>query len=266
MESFFIRGIFMSKKLTRTILILVGVIALGVIVYCGWYIYQYWHGHQLGDLLRQRVNGEAIVEDVNAKTVDIPVDFKSLQEVNPDIYAWVYIPGTDISYPVLQHDSNNSYYCNHAEDGSYFTGGSIYSENYNSKDFTDRMTVIYGHNLRSGRMFAKLNDFADINVFDANRYIYIYMPDKLLVYEIFAVTPHTHEHLLLNHDFNNRMEFNAFFDDVMYKPNLNANYLDDVKLDFEKDRILTLSTCYRLDNQQRCIMMGRLISEIPARK
>ncbi len=256
----------MGKKLTRTILVLVGIIALGVIAYSGWYIFQYWHGHHLGDLLKQRINGEPIVEDINAASVDIPIDFESLQEVNPDIYAWVYIPGTDISYPVLQHTTDNGYYSNHAEDGSYFTGGSIYSENYNSKDFTDKMTVIYGHNLRSGSMFAKLNDFADINVFDSHRYIYIYTPDKLFVYEIFAATPHTHEHLLLNYDYNNRADYNSLFDSVMYKVKLNANYLDDVKLDFESDRILTLSTCYRFDNQQRFLVMGRLVSEIPARK
>ena len=255
----------MSRKLSRTILIFVGIIAIGVIAYCSWYIYQYWHGHEIGDLLRQRWSGMDTVQDLNAESVEIPVDFDSLNEINDEIYAWVYVPGTDISYPVSQHDGDNGYYSHRAEDGSYFSGGSIYSENYNSKDFTDRMTVLYGHNLLSGRMFAQLNDFADINVFDSHRYIYIYMPDKMLVYEIIAATPHSHEHLLLNHDFNNRMEFNAFFDDVMYKRSLNANYLENVKLDFEKDRILTLSTCYRFDNQQRCLLMGRLISEIPAK-
>ena len=91
----------MSKKLLRTILIIVAIIALCVIAYCGWYIWQYWHGHELGDSLKDNWGGGS--ENITAKSVEIPVDFDSLHEVNPEIYAWIYIPGTDISYPVLQH-------------------------------------------------------------------------------------------------------------------------------------------------------------------
>lgn len=254
----------MSKKLLRTILIIIAIIALCVIAYCGWYLWQYWHGHELGDMLKHSWGGGD--EDLSAKTVEIPVDFDSLHEVNPEIYAWIYIPGTDISYPVLQHDGDNGYYTRRAEDGNYFTGGCIYSENYNKKDFSDPMTVLYGHNLRSGKMFAQLNDFADVKVFDEHRYIYIYTPEKMLVYEIFAAYPFSHKHLLLNFDFNDSEQFEAFFDDVMYKPGLSSNFMDNVELDGTKDKILTLSTCLRGDNQQRYLVQGRLISEIPAKK
>ena len=128
------------------------------------------------------------------------------------------------------------------------------------------MTVLYGHNLRSGKMFAQLNDFADVKVFDEHRYIYIYTPEKMLVYEIFAAYPFSHKHLLLNFDFNDSEQFEAFFDDVMYKPGLSSNFMDNVELDGTKDKILTLSTCLRGDNQQRYLVQGRLISEIPAKK
>ena len=49
----------------------------------------------------------------------IPVKFEELQAVNPDIYAWITVPGTVIDYPILQHASDNTYYLMHNIDGSY---------------------------------------------------------------------------------------------------------------------------------------------------
>ena len=66
----------------------------------------------------------------------IPVKFEELQAVNPDIYAWITVPGTVIDYPILQHASDNTYYLMHNIDGSYGYPGCIYTENMNSKDFT----------------------------------------------------------------------------------------------------------------------------------
>ena len=42
------------------------------------------------------------------------VDWEGLWEVNPDVYAWITIPGTNIDYPVLQHATDNSYYLNYS--------------------------------------------------------------------------------------------------------------------------------------------------------
>lgn len=254
----------MSKKRTRMILIIIAVIALAVIVWCGAYLWQYWQGGQLDALLQKNVEESGLAGDIHAQTVEIPIDFEALREVNEDIYAWLYVPGMDISYPVLQHPTDNSYYIRRSSDGSSYSGGCIYSENHNKKDFSDRMTVLYGHNLRSGKMFAPLNDFSDVKVFDSHRYIYVYLPDRELVYEIIAACPYSYEHILTNRDFNNRADYEEFFSGVMYKTDLNANYLEDVELSYESDRVLTLSTCLRGNNQQRYIVMGRLIAEIPA--
>ena len=71
------------------------------------------------------------------KKLDIPVDFETLQKENPDIYAWITIPGTDIDYPVVQDSTDNTYYLNHAADTSLSDSGAIYSEKENAKDFDD---------------------------------------------------------------------------------------------------------------------------------
>ena len=128
---------------------------------------------------------------------------------------------------MLQREGDEEYYSKHSENGAYYSGGSIFSQSYNRKDFSDPMTVLYGHNLRNGRMFAQLNGFSDAEVFESHRYIYVYLPDRMLVYEIFAAYPHSNEHLLLCYDFADAEDFTAYFDDVLARKSLQANFRTD---------------------------------------
>ena len=74
---------------------------------------------------------------------DLVIDFAALQAINPDIYAWLEIPGTDISYPVVQHPDDDSYYLRRNSDREYSAGGAIFSEaTYNSTDLNDPVTIL----------------------------------------------------------------------------------------------------------------------------
>ena len=148
-----------KKILVRSVLVLVALAALCACAWCVWYIIQYYQGQSFGD--RMRANAPDDTGSFQLERVKIPVDFDELQAMNPDIYAWVTIPDTDISYAVLQRDGDDDqeYYSKHSENGAYYSGGSIFSQDYNQKDFSDPMTVLYGHNLRNGRMFAQLTTF-----------------------------------------------------------------------------------------------------------
>ena len=250
-----------KKILVRSVLVLVALAALCACAWCVWYIVQYYHGQAFGD--RMRANALDDAGSFQLERVKIPVDFDELQVMNPDIYAWVTIPDTDISYAVLQRgaEDDQEYYSKHSENGAFYSGGSIFSQSYNRKDFSDPMTVLYGHNLR---MFAQLNDFSDAEVFEAHRYIYVYLPDRMLVYEIFAAYPHSNEHLLLCYDFADAEDFTAYFDDVLARKSLQANFRTDA-WPVPGDRVLTLSTCFRGDNHQRYLVQGKLVAEAYAK-
>ena len=85
-----------------------------------------------------------------------PIDFASLQERCPDIYAWLEIPDTDISYPVAQN-ADDTWYLTRDIDGNYSSDGTLFTESaYNGTDLTDPATVIYGHRMNSGAMFGTL--------------------------------------------------------------------------------------------------------------
>ena len=95
------------------------------------------------------------------KKIDIPVDFDSLQKENPDIYAWITIPDTVIDYPIVQSSEDNAYYLNHSAEKTDSVSGAIYSENYNKKNFDDPITLLYGHNMKDGSMFAGLHKYEE---------------------------------------------------------------------------------------------------------
>lgn len=123
-----------------------------------------------------------------------PPDFKELKAQNPDIYAWLYIPGTDINYPVCQ-STNDVYYLTHNTQGQLDANGALYTESkYNTRTFQDAVTVIYGHNMRSGKMFGFLEEtFREGFTGRSEAIVYLpaigNTPPREQHYELFAALP-----------------------------------------------------------------------------
>jgi len=203
-------------------------------------------------------------EKLQALGVPLPekeVDFENLQTaVNGDIYAWIYIPDNAIDYPILQHATDTAYYLDYNLDGSKGYPGCIYTEYYNEKDFSDPLTVVYGHNMKNGTMFAGLHKFEDADYFEEHPYIYVYTPDRLLVYEVFAACRHSNEHLLFGHDFNNPVSMESYLKDIMNTEGTTSHFRTDLEVNAQS-HILTLSTCVANQGDYRYLVQGVLLNE-----
>ncbi len=115
------------------------------------------------------------------------IDFKAWQNVNPDVYAYIEIPGTTISYPVLQSSTQEEdYYLNTTVEKKAGLPGSIYTRMINDRNFTDPNTIIYGHDMADGSYFGSLKAYVDRSFFDSHRDIYIYLPNWQLHYQVIA--------------------------------------------------------------------------------
>ena len=209
-------------------------------------------------------DNEEVIPEAVASAPGKGLDWDELHATNPDIYAWIYVPGTSIDYPVLQHPSNNEYYLNHNLDGSYGFPGVIYTENYNSKDFTDPNTVVYGHNMDNTTMFSTLHNFRDPDMVTEPHYIYIYTEDgRTLVYEIYAAYIYPSIHLLLNFDVNNDYIFEQYLRNIS-NMDLTSSDLANIRHDIDvtvSDRIITLSTCTTdHDASKRFLVTGVLLN------
>lgn len=200
-----------------------------------------------------------VVSDPSAKPVDNKVDFKGLREQNPDVYSWIYIPDTNVSLPVLQSSENDNYYLDHDVYKNYSFPGAIYSQSMNKKDYSDRVTVLYGHNMANGSMFANLHLFADKSFFDSHKYIYIYTPDRRLTYEVVSAHEYDDKHILNSYDFKKDSVFQNWINAAQNPHSLYSNVRKDVKLDLNS-KMLVLSTCLN-SGDGRFLVQGVLIKD-----
>jgi len=190
--------------------------------------------------------------------IENPIDFDALTAKYPDVYAWICIPGTNVNYPIVQREGDNSYYLTHTIDGQVKIEGSIYTEDYNTKDFSDANTLIYGHNMKNGSMFKTLHKYRDRKFFEENSTIYIYQKDRVLIYRIFAAYVYDNRHLMLSFDFEDENIFRNYLQNVLTKKDMSSNI--DTTVDVStSDKIITLSTCNN-NELQRYLVQAVLLS------
>ncbi len=189
--------------------------------------------------------------------VDQPLDFTAAMEINPDIYAWIEIPGTVIDYPVLQSATDDTKYLTTAYDGSYYIGGSLFTEHqYNSRDFNDRVTIIYGHTMRSGALFGSLQEiYSDSTSFAECSKIKIYLNNEVRTYQVFAAVPYDTSHILYTYDFTNDYWYDNFFKSIRKIRALEANF-DDSYFPETGDQVIILSTCMTGNANMRYLVMA----------
>ena len=188
-----------------------------------------------------------------------PVDFDQLQSLNPDIYAWLEIEGTDISYPIVQDPDDDTFYLRHNSDRAYSADGAIFSEaTYNHRGLTDPVTVLYGHHMLSGAIFGNLQYYYSSGSYLSEHPTFtVYTPEAELTYGVFACVPFSSEHILYYNDFSDESAFETFFDGVFNVRELGAQFNETYAPQFG-DKILILSTCLASNNTRRFLVMATL--------
>ena len=253
----------MDKKKKRNIiilgiLILVFVLSVGFIV--GYVIKQKKADDEYKDIKEKAKATVQTEEKESEEQYGSPIDFEELWKTNEEIYAWIQIPGTDIDYPIAQRADDDAYYLNHTIEGTEGLPGSIYTEAINSKDFTDFNTVIYGHNMKNGSMFAGLHKYEDEEFFKENPYVYIYLPDKTLKYQIFAAVVFDDRHIMYNFNYNTTEGRQRFLDEIMGVRTMESRFDEAVEVGTDSN-IITLATCIGSQPDNRWLVEAVLIDD-----
>lgn len=190
------------------------------------------------------------------------IDFAALQESNPDIYAWIYIPNTNVNYAVCQSAKSNDYYLSHDADGKESQVGAIFSEaQFNHQDFEDPVTVLYGHNGYADTMFSNLHEYERQEYLAGHERIYIYTPGHVRTYQVFSTFSAGERHIMDAFNFQTDEGFMTF---VNYLKNPDAIDAHVVDVPVEAgDKVLVLSTCGTgvLEAQGRYLVCGVLIDD-----
>lgn len=194
------------------------------------------------------------------------LDFEGLWEINPEIYGWIEIKGTKIDYPILQSSDDDKKYLKTSFSGTPYVGGAIFTEStYNGRDFNDPVTVIYGHTMRSGIMFGRLQaTYSDPKSFEKHKEITVYLPNEVRNYTVFAAVPYSNIHLLYTYDFENTYWYNNFFKNVGRIRAIGANF-DEAYFPRSGERVIILSVCLNEDTTSRYLVMAVLNDDISNR-
>lgn len=119
------------------------------------------------------------------------IKFDALRKTNPDVVAWMEIPGTKISYPVVKGKDNNEY-LHKTFSGKKNRSGCIFLDVKCKQDFTSDNNIVYGHHMRDGSMFARLVKFRQMSFVKRHHTIILYLPRetrKLRVVSAYAMQP-----------------------------------------------------------------------------
>lgn len=182
----------------------------------------------------------------------------SQEQVNPDIYGRIYIPDTEIDYPILQHPEDNSYYLTHDAKGEENPSGAIFSEAYNSRNFEDPITILYGNHMEDGSMFGGLQKYGDNLYMKEHPYIYIYSGDMEYKYRIFAAYLSDNRHLM-ERFCSGKSQGNrkAYLKSIFNNRTMEAQIDESVEVSADSG-ILTLSTHDSRGEQYRYLVQAYL--------
>lgn len=193
-------------------------------------------------------------------------DFNILHNENKDVFSYIAVPDTIIDYPILASEKED-YYLKYNIDHTKGYPGALYIQNCNSRDMNDPFTIIYGHNMKNGTMFGSLKNFKDEDFRNTHPYFFIYMEDRVMVYEVVIVSHVSAEHLL-SEDYvkkNGKWVFDKFdghetarLVEKAREEDENAHIVSPEPTD--EDTILVLSTC---GDGRRFVVVGKRVLSVP---
>ncbi len=236
-------------------------VAAVILAVCG-IGYTVWHYHSLR-VSEQRFEalkeGDTELEITGEIQTQSPYDFDKLRETNGDIYAWLTVPGTDVDYPILQSETDN-YYLDHNLDGSQGYPGCLYTNSDNQKDFSDLLTVVYGHDMRStGTMFHTLHSFEDATFFAENQTMEVYTEDAAYTYTICAASRFSDTYIPSYYGVTEPAARGAFLSHLYDAAEGDEiSHTREIPEELREAPLLILSTCIKNQDEDRYLVVGYL--------
>lgn len=191
---------------------------------------------------------------------DAEIDFAVLQEENPEVFAWLYVPGTSIDFPVLQSEETDNFYESHDKYKNESDEGAIYTEMANMKSMCDFNTVLHGKGGENG-LFTELYRFADPEFFNAHQKIYLYLEDNLLTYEVFAAFERDNTSLIRTYDFTYASGCQKFLDDMYDSREMGKNIREGWEDVTPYHFLITLTTTSTANPDKQYVVIAALVGD-----
>lgn len=244
--------------------IIASIIAVAIVALGGFFIYSSFLAPKSDKQNDVKVTQEASKQayTVSAEEKEYLANkFKGLLATNSETVAYVYIPGTQLDEPVVQTTDNATYLDKTFDGGNQPLMGTVFMDADNKKDFSDRLTWLFGHargsKVPDHRMFKDVNYFSRQDYFDKHPYVVIETPERKYYYEAVAMIIVPEETAFYRTSFDDDADFEkqltTIYDTAQVKkPNVKVS---------AKDKYLVLSTCREEDDTIRANLYLRQIPD-----
>jgi len=183
--------------------------------------------------------------------------FAELQEINPDVFAWLTVYGTNIDYPIVQ-GRDNMRYVNTSAEGRYSLSGAIFLDANNAADFSDFNSILYGHHMDKQTMFGEIGRFTDLSYFTARRYGMLYYDGAEHGLEFFAfVHADAYDGSVFKTSVT-EVEAKQAYLDRLYELAIHIRSMPVTP----DDHIILLSTCSSASTNGRDILVGKIVDDL----
>lgn len=218
------------------------ILALGLVIVIGstfGFLYIFM-GYQKSNNLYNNVASKYSTTSSSQNWEDmINVDVAALQKINPEVVGWIYVEGTDISYPIM-YSGDDDKYLHSTLVGEYAKAGSIFLEGYNLPDFSDSHNIIYGHNMRNLSMFGSLKFYkSEENYLNDHKYFQVITADSKMRFEIFSYFDTEAASWVYAVPYSDSELFQDYISELKRHSYKNI----DSKEVTSSDKVVTLSTC-----------------------
>ena len=235
-----------GKKNVWTIVLVISVIVLvGSLGALGVIGYSYWQGQQKYEAVAEKANfdpSDAMAAGEEVELADITIDWDALLAINPDTVGWVYIPNSNINYPIVRGNDNDYYLTRDFEyqEGWAARYGSIFMDYRNNRDFSDPAIFIYGHHMNDGSMFADIAKMRDEQKFQECRTVYLLTPRgnyRLRSFSLIQCGPYD---LLVKTVFTSPYDFTGYVQDKIDRAIVNVG---EIPAAADINKFIALATC-----------------------
>ena len=183
--------------------------------------------------------------------------YEVLREQNSDMVGWLRLPGTRISYPVMQTPQAPEYYLRRNFAKEYSANGTLFASSISDVDAAEGVVIVYGHRMRSGAMFGTLGDYLDSEFFSSHELVLFDTFAGRGEYKVYCVFSQAVE---TGNDFE-YYNYSAFddesdFDGFLAQVDAAAQVSNPENAPAYGDRILLLSTCEYTHENGRLIVVA----------
>jgi len=231
-----------SNKWT-IVLVIALVVLIASLVALGLIAFSYFQGQQKYEKLEEYVT----IPQGDTAPSSLNVDWDALRALNPDTVAWLYVPNTSISYPVVR-GADNDYYLTHDFDGDQgwlANFGAIFMDARNAPRWTDDAYFIYGHHMNDGSMFADIAGMTNQARFDECRTVYLLSPDGDFKLRTFSLVHCAGDDPIVQLQFPTPQDMSAYIQDKLDR---SVVFASEVPAPETLRKVFAFATCDNLSD------------------